>query len=55
LNIHTFGAELGYQFVFWDRLSVDMILLGPGIAAYSLKASFGTNLSEADKQSSWKN
>lgn len=50
LNIHTFGAELGYQFVFWDRLSVDMILLGPGIAAYSLKASFGSNLSEADKQ-----
>jgi len=50
LNIHTLGAELGYQFVFWDRLSVDMILLGPGIAAYSLRASFGTNLSEADKQ-----
>jgi len=50
LNIHTIGAELGYQFIFWDRLSVDMILLGPGIAAYSLKASFGTNLSEADKE-----
>jgi len=50
LNIHTVGFELGYQFVFWDRLSLDMILLGPGIATYKLQAGLGTNLADADKQ-----
>lgn len=50
LNIHTIGFELGYQFIFWRRLSLDMILVGPGVAAYSLKASIGTSLSQADKE-----
>ena len=49
-TISTLGVELGYQFVFWDRLSVDMILAGPGIAGYKLEAALGTNLSEADRQ-----
>jgi hypothetical protein len=50
LNVHTIGFEMGYQFVFWDRLALNMILLGPGISAYNLKASFGGNLSQADRQ-----
>jgi hypothetical protein len=50
LGIHTIGIEMGYQFIFWKRLSVDMILAGPGIAAYNLKASLSSNLSDADKQ-----
>jgi hypothetical protein len=44
LNIHTIGAELGYQFVFWDRVALDLILMGPGIGFYSVKAEVGTNL-----------
>ena len=28
------GGELGYQFVFWKRLTVDMILLGPSVSYY---------------------
>ncbi|HSH20929.1 MAG TPA: hypothetical protein VLA03_10775, partial [Draconibacterium sp.] len=24
LNIHTIGAEMGYQFVFWDRIALDL-------------------------------
>lgn len=50
LNIHTMGFEMGYQFVFWDRMSLDMILLGPGVATYSLKTKLSTNLS-ADEES----
>ena len=55
LSIHGIGFELGYQFIFWDRLALDMILLGPGIAAYNLKASLGSNLSDADKQKFYEN
>ncbi len=50
LGIHSVGFQLGYQFVFWNRMSVDMILIGPGIAYYSIKANISTSLSEADKQ-----
>jgi hypothetical protein len=50
MNVHTFGFELGYQFIFRDRLTVDMILLGPGVGWYNLKASIGSNLSEADRE-----
>jgi hypothetical protein len=50
IKIHTVGFELGYQFIFWKRLSVDLILIGPGVAGYKLKADIGGNLSEADKQ-----
>ena len=54
LNIHTFGFELGYQFICWDRLTLDMILLGPGVASYNLKATLGTNLSQAEKEKFYK-
>lgn len=50
LNVHTIGVQLGYQFVFWNRLSVDLLMLGPGIGIYTLKADLNTNLSEEDQQ-----
>lgn len=50
LNIHTVGFELGYQFVFWDRMAVDMILMGPGIGIYGLNTEIGANLDEAEKE-----
>ncbi|MGZ5135326.1 MAG: hypothetical protein ACXWCG_09255 [Flavitalea sp.] len=55
LSIHNLGVELGYQFIFWNRVALDMILIVPGIAAYNLKASLGSNLSEADKQKFFEN
>ena len=48
-NIHTIGAELGYQFVFWDRMALDLILMGPGFGFYSVKANVGTNMSTEDE------
>jgi hypothetical protein len=50
LNIHTIGAELGYQFIFWDRVALDMILMGPGFGFYGIKAEIGTTL-DPDKES----
>jgi|GWRWMinimDraft_6_1066014.scaffolds.fasta_scaffold05705_2 hypothetical protein len=50
LTIHTIGAQLGYQFILWRRLAIDMILLGPGVAGYNLKAELGSNLSVSDKE-----
>jgi len=50
LNIHTIGAELGYQFIFWDRVALDLILIGPGFGFYGVKAELGTNL-DPDKES----
>ncbi len=49
INIHTMGAELGYQFVFWDRVALDLILMGPGFGFYSVKAQVGTNLGTDDE------
>jgi hypothetical protein len=28
------GIEFGYQFVFWDKMALDLVLLGPGYAWY---------------------
>ena len=34
-NIVNLGFELGYQFIFWKRLSVDLLLFGPSLSYYS--------------------
>lgn len=40
----TVGFQLGYQFIFWNRVTLDMILFGPGVGYYKFKADLGTNL-----------
>jgi len=50
LNINTVGAELGYQFVLWKKLAVDMVLLGPGIGFYKISAKINEDLNVTDKQ-----
>ncbi len=32
--IFNLGVELGYQFVFWKRLTLDLVLMGPSISYY---------------------
>jgi hypothetical protein len=49
LTINTVGVEFGYQFVFWKRLSLDLILFGPGIASYKVKTSLNTTLSAEEE------
>lgn len=38
LNILSIGAQLGYQFVFNDRWSIDLVLIGPSFSKYNFKA-----------------
>jgi hypothetical protein len=49
-DIHTFGFELGYQFIFWKRVTLDLIMVGPGVASYKLNTKTDNNLSEQNKQ-----
>jgi hypothetical protein len=49
LNFHTVGFQLGYQFIFWDRMALDLVLIGPGIANYSAKIGLDTSLSPEDE------
>lgn len=44
LSVATLGFQLGYQFVFWDRVTLDMILFGPGISSYKAKVELSTTL-----------
>lgn len=49
-NIHTVGFELGYQFIFWKRLALDLVLVGPGLGFYNYKASFDSHIDPATKE-----
>lgn len=37
LRVHNFGAQLGYQFVFNDRWTIDLVLIGPSFSNYRAK------------------
>jgi hypothetical protein len=49
-TIASVGFQMGYQFIFWNRVSLDMVLFGPGVAAYKLKTSLSTTL-DPDQES----
>jgi hypothetical protein len=36
LNMTMAGLQLGYQFVIWNRWTIDLILFGPGVGFYDL-------------------
>lgn len=45
LSIINIGVQLGYQFVFNDRWTVDLVLIGPSLSNYRFKAEFDGNYS----------
>ncbi|NEU09559.1 hypothetical protein GZH53_14630 [Flavihumibacter sp. R14] len=49
LKIHTVGFEIGYQFVFWNRLAVDLIMIGPGVANYDIGATFASDIPQGER------
>lgn len=49
LSANFIGAQLGYQFILWDRLAIDMILMGPGQWFFNMKTDFSTSLSTDDE------
>jgi hypothetical protein len=50
INLHTLGFELGYQFIFWDRLALDMVLIGPGVGWYNIRAKAEGTLTDAQRE-----
>jgi len=50
LDIHTVGFELGYQFVFWKRATLDLVMVGPGIGYYKYKATAEGNLNLGERE-----
>jgi hypothetical protein len=54
LQVLSAGGELGYQFILWKRFAIDLILIGPGMANYSIKASVNTTLSAEDQSELFK-
>lgn len=49
-DIHTVGFELGYQFIFWKRLSLDLVMIGPGVGFYDLGVKFDSNIDAETKE-----
>jgi hypothetical protein len=50
LTANLIGAQLGYQFLIGKRISLDMILMGPGLWFFNLKTDFKTNLDPEDQE-----
>lgn len=50
LDIHTFGLEMGYQFLISNRFAIDIIFLGPGIAKYKAEANINSSLNINDRE-----
>jgi len=41
INIISAGVELGYQFIIKEKLSIDLIFMGPSISMYNFNMSLG--------------
>lgn len=42
-NIVNLGMVLGYQFIFWKRFSLDLLLFGPSVSMYAAKLEISGN------------
>jgi hypothetical protein len=50
LYIFTVGGEIGYQFLVWKRLAIDLVMIGPGISRYELNGQIESGTSSQDRQ-----
>ena len=53
-RVATVGFQLGYQFVWRNRISLDMVLFGPGISSYKFKAELSTSLDPSQEEEFFK-
>ncbi len=44
LNMMSAGVELGYQFIIKERLSIDLVFIGPSLTAYTKKFTLSGTL-----------
>jgi hypothetical protein len=50
MNMHALGFQLGYQFIFWNRVTLDMILVGPAMWFFKLETEINTSLSPENEE-----
>lgn len=43
-NFHNVGFQLGYQFIFGKRITLDLILFGPSVSWYNVRLDLESNL-----------
>ncbi len=48
IHINNFGFELGYQFNFWNRVTLDLVLVGPSFGTYNLKMSLDSDIDTSE-------
>ena len=48
INMVNLGLELGYQFIFWKRFSLDLLLFGPSLSYLSGSLNVHGNLDEEE-------
>jgi hypothetical protein len=46
LNVVNLGFNLGYQFIFWERLSLDLLVFGPSVNYTSCKGEISGDLDQ---------
>ena len=49
LDLNLVGAQIGYQFVIKNRVTLDLIIFGPGIWFYKVRTQLSTNLDPDDE------
>jgi hypothetical protein len=49
-TVHSIGFELGYQFILWKRLTLDLVMIGPGVGFYKYKVTTDNDLDPATKE-----
>lgn len=50
IQLHNVGLQLGYQFIFFKRFSIDLILIGPAVSFYNINLNLESNLNSEEKQ-----
>lgn len=45
ITFNNVGLEIGYQFIFWKRLTLDMIFMGPSVSFYNIELELNSQLS----------
>lgn len=48
INVVNLGMSLGYQFIFWKRFTLDLLLFGPSISRYSGDIKITGNLDQSE-------
>ncbi len=50
MNMNAIGFQLGYQFIFWNRVTLDLILVGPAYWFFNIKTELSTSLSAENEE-----